>query len=263
MIISVRTINDRPLGSSNFLYLNLASTRQNRRVVDRLARRISRRAPEVNALRNFVSANTQGNTGGNSMDMLTDFQGNPISLADNMGNLVFGVAFIRANFCNRDRATLDDINNDISNPMTSATKGVFVEESLDPDNIYFADESRAYDPSLDNDNNGTTNGQDLALAEQKLLNDPDRIAIVTGHTSMEDRPGGTTNMRISNDRASVVFNLLSQFLRSKGIDPSNQLTNQGGIGAVGADPAPVQNQDGVPSINRKASIRYDIPLQTQ
>jgi len=262
-IISVTNTNDRPLGATSFLYLNVASTRQNRRAIDRLAGRVSRRVPVQNALRNFLRANTQGNAGSNSLDLLTDFAGNPISYMDNMGNLIFGMAFIRTSFCDSDMATLRGINSSVQDPGNSPTNAIFIADGLEPDNIYYADESKTYDPSLDNDNNGKTNAQELQEAENKILGDPDRTATVTGHTSLEDRPGGTTNLTISNDRASVVFNILSEFLRTNARVPSAQLTNGGGVGSVEADPAPIQNQDGVPSINRKAKITYDIPFQFQ
>lgn len=259
-IFVVTNTVDRPLGQNNFLFMNLPDTPNNGQTIDDLSYATSTGLPGAggatpaspNAVQNFLGDNTQGSTSSS----LSDFQGNPIAIQSTPGNLANGAAFTRDQLCRSDQFVVNNIQADIAaNPNAH----VETHPTLSPVEIFFDDESSTYNGLLDIDNDGTTNDQELSLVVRKLNANPDLTATVTGHTSIEDAPGGTNNNAISNNRAVTVFNLI----RTGVTNFVNRVFNGGGLGSQGADTSSGQNTDGQPSKNRKAIITYDIPVQTQ
>jgi RHS repeat-associated protein len=245
-IFCVANPADRPLGQNNFLFINAPDTPANKTSVSRLWGDVSQplqnmtgsNTTDQTAMTTFLAANTQGSTN----PTLTDFQGNAFTLLDNTNAPIVNNAFIRGTLCNSDQILATSVRTEWTTTGRACSRGT----SMEPEVIYFDDESSTYNPDLDTDNNKIVNEQELAQATAKLANNPDRTATVTGNASIEDRPGGTTNNNISNNRALTVFRLLIQRLLGAGGNAS-QVTNNGGAGSTNANQNPSENTDGQPS----------------
>ena len=257
-IFVIRNPSDRPLGQNNFLFMNLPDTPANRTSIDNLGFATSATPNNIvsNALRTFLANNTEGSNQSN----LTDFQGDAVCIQAATGGLVLGNAFVRGSLCQTNQSVVDGLNKVLD---VSRNKEMVSHPDLNPDIIYFDDESSTFNSSLDTGNDGTPNSQELNQALAKLRLDPDKTASVTGNSSIEDDPGGMSNSGISAARANTVFNLINSIAQQAGINLVGRFTNMGGVGSANADPNPSQNQDGQPSINRNATISYDIPRQNQ
>ncbi|MFN8698524.1 MAG: RHS repeat-associated core domain-containing protein [Flavobacteriales bacterium] len=257
-IFVIRNPSDRPLGQNNFLFMNLPDTDANRTSIANLGFATSATPNNIvsNALRTFLANNTEGS---NQSD-LTDFQGNPVCIQASTGGLVLGNAFVRGSLCQANQRVVDGINSELDE---SRSLKLVSNTDLNSDIIYFDDESSTFNPSLDTGNDGTPNSQELNQALEKLRLDPDKTARVTGNSSIEDDPGGMSNSGISTARANTVFNLINRNAQQAGINLVGRFTNMGGVGSANANPSPSQNQDSQPSINRNATVSYDIPRQNQ
>lgn len=243
-VLSVQNSNDRPLGQTNYLYMNLPSTQNNTNVISNLRSGISKTNPvnsgDANSLTTFLQNHTQSNTNA----VLTDFAGNPIFLTDQTGNFTFNIAFTRIQLSAEDLSLL---NNGISRMgVNQSSAGSTIPNT---DVIYFDYGSSTFNPNLDPDNNGLNNNDEINQVIAKLNNNPDRVATVTGNASKPN--GNANNQNLSINRAISVQN---QVVAVGGVN-SNQVVNGGGNSSTRAS--------GVNALDQNSTVTYNIPIQSQ
>ena len=243
-VLSIENTTDRPLGSNNFLYLNLEDTPNNQSSINRLFSAVSAPNPVVSADPRSFTSFFRNNRQGSAAPTITDFTGNPIQIQDAIGNLTFGVAFTRPLVSTEDANVLANTRAQIN--AGNAALGLSFPT---PDVIYFSFGLSQYDPTLDPDGNTQTNGQELAQASAKLNQNPDRVATVVGNSSTPDL-GGTNNQALSTNRANVVSNLLATASRAP-----TRVANGGGMSN--------RNATGNNNLDQNSTINYNIPRQSR
>jgi RHS repeat-associated protein len=263
-VINNRDVNDRPLGVNTVFYLNL----QQGNIVD---------ANISTQLKSLSSLAAQSSSQSASRQVLSRLLNSTNNLTDNNGNLIFGRAFIRPCIGNEQeysvlQTSIDEINNvqkeyndlmggpsnlgirsKINTLLNAKSWGEFGVE----DNVIFFDYgSSLFNADLDNDENGSSNVDELLNAISKLSTNPDRIGTITGNASSEDDIG--VNQNLSNQRAMTVATLLINGGVAQG-----QIVNQGGQSAQNAQAGTSKNDRTKQSINRNAKITYTYPIQNQ
>lgn len=243
-VLSIENTADRPLGSNNYLYLNLEDTPNNQSSINRLFSAVSAPNPVVSTDPRSFTSFLRNNRQGSTSPTITDFTGNAIQIQDASGNLTLGVAFTRPLVSAEDANSLANARSQINGGRPAAGLS-----EPTPDIIYFSFGLSQYDPTLDPDGNTQTNGQELAQAAAKLNQNPDRVATVVGNSSTPDL-GGNNNQALSTNRANVVTNLLVTASRAPA-----RVTNGGGMSN--------RNATGNNNLDQNSTINYNIPRQSR
>lgn len=251
-VFVVTNTNDKPLGQNTFLYLNLPNTQNNQDLVVNLANRVSIRNAGNNQMANFIQNNSTNST---SNVRLTDFTGNAINLTDGQNNLTQCVAFTRGNLSTEDNNSYQGVLNTIATSQGNQNVGAITLPVNSPNKVIFDWASSTYNPN--NAVGNSTNAQQMRFATNKLNNEPDMQAQITGNSSSPDIKG-SNNSPLSIRRANAVFNLLSGTINNPG-----QLINGGGQSSINAGTNINNNQRGQTNLTQNATIRFNIPEQGQ
>jgi RHS repeat-associated protein len=251
-VFAVTNTNDRPLGQNTFLYLNLPNTQNNQNLANNLSNQVSINNAGNNQMTNFIQNNSANST---SNVRLTDFTGNAINMTDGQNNLTQGVAFTRGNLSTTDNNSYQMVLNTIATSQGNQNVGAKVISGNNPNTVIFDWASFTYNPNIAVGN--STNAQQMRFATNKLNNDPDMQAQITGNSSSPDITG-TNNLNLSLRRSNAVFNLLSGTVNNPG-----QLSNEGGQSSNNAGTNITNNQRNQINSTQNATITFNIPLQSQ
>ncbi len=258
-IFKIQNAADRFFGQAGILYLQLQATPANTTFVN-----------------NMSQASKNNNT---NLDFTNQVTNPANGVVGNNRTLILGVGFIRGNTAatnQRQPTTVGNSTIPISRNASETNAFNQVETTLindraNPDNgsqsavalrfkrpafIGFENNSSVYDPSLDNDNNGITNQQDLQATILYLNQNPEVMVTLTGNASTNG--DATANSTLSQQRIQTISNLLV----SNGIT-AGRITGVPQGSTLPISNAPQDNDPSLPSINRNVQISFDIPQTNQ